>query len=94
MRAVAIRAAMLAGAYRVSAHARTGMLARTIVDEELIAAFRGADLLEDYPTDPRGPSALALGYTASGRPLHAVAPLTQAERCSSSLCTSRCYPGG
>jgi len=32
----------------------------------------GGDVLEDYPNDPRGPSGLVLGLTATGRPLHAV----------------------
>ncbi|MBI3744387.1 MAG: DUF4258 domain-containing protein [Chloroflexi bacterium] len=30
------------------------------------------ELLEDYPTDPRGHSALFLGFTLLGEPLHAV----------------------
>jgi len=30
------------------------------------------EILEDYPDDPRGPSALVLGHSNVGRPLHAV----------------------
>lgn len=29
-----------------------------------------AELIEDYPEDPRSPSCLILGITESGRPLH------------------------
>ncbi len=30
------------------------------------------ELLEDYPNDPRGHSALCLGFTRQGTPIHAV----------------------
>jgi hypothetical protein len=41
---------------------------------EVEEAFGSKDLelLEDYPHDPRGPSALFLGFTGDGSPLHAV----------------------
>jgi hypothetical protein len=29
-----------------------------------------AEMIEDYPEDPRGASCLILGLTANGRPLH------------------------
>jgi hypothetical protein len=31
---------------------------------------KSAEIIEDYPDDPRGPSCLILGMTAKGRPLH------------------------
>ncbi|MGI9861522.1 DUF4258 domain-containing protein [Moorella naiadis] len=36
------------------------------------AVLAHGEILEDYPNDPRGPSALVLGYAENGRPLHAV----------------------
>ena len=29
-----------------------------------------AEVIEDYPEDPRGPSCLILGFTSDGRPWH------------------------
>lgn len=29
-----------------------------------------AEVIEEYPEDPRGPSCLVLGFTVDGRPLH------------------------
>lgn len=42
-------------------------------------ALQTAALLEDYPTDPRGPSCLVLGFV-NGRPVHAVCGLTKQGR--------------
>jgi hypothetical protein len=39
---------------------------------ELAQALLAGQIIEDYPADPRGASALVLGHTAAGRPLHAV----------------------
>jgi hypothetical protein len=52
---------------------RTGR--RRIGDEQLVYALAAGEILEDHPTDPRGPSALVLGRTAEGIPLHAVCAL-------------------
>lgn len=56
----------------MTAHARTRAGQRKIKDEEVVGALVSGEILEDYPDDPRGPSALILGYTEDGRPLHAV----------------------
>ncbi len=68
----AVRAAVGAGHWRLSGHAHHNMLARHIVDTELLSALAGGELVEDYPTDPRGPSTLVLGHTVSDRALYAV----------------------
>lgn len=61
-------------AYRLTAHAETEREADSIEMEELEAAFGSnmTELLEEYPEDPRGPSALCLGFTDEGKPIHAV----------------------
>ncbi|MBI4482382.1 MAG: DUF4258 domain-containing protein [Acidobacteria bacterium] len=35
------------------------------------------EIIEDYPSDPRGPSFLLLGFTEGGMPIHAVCALTE-----------------
>jgi len=40
--------------------------------EELAQCLAVSEIIEDYPTDPRGPSALVLGRAGAGRALHAV----------------------
>jgi hypothetical protein len=42
--------------------------------QEIEEAFgsESLELLEDYPSDPRGASALFLGFTKASRPLHTV----------------------
>ena len=66
------------GAYRFTEHAEREREADTIPMTEIEEAFGGArlELIEDYPDDPRGQSALLLGFTASGSPLHAVVGLS------------------
>ena len=45
---------------------------RRISDQSLVKALAEGEILESYPSDPRGPSALVLGYTNDGRAIHAV----------------------
>lgn len=58
--------------YRFTLHAGDRMTERHIsvkeVEEALLSG--GAEVIEDYPEDPRGPSCLVLGITRGGRPLH------------------------
>ena len=68
----AIRNAIHAGQWRSSSHARFNAVARHIAEAELVATIAGGEIIEDYPTDPRGASALVLGHAPGGRPLHVV----------------------
>jgi Domain of unknown function (DUF4258) len=43
---------------------------RNISESEIQDAGAKAEIIEDYPEDKYSPSALLLGFTASGRPLH------------------------
>ncbi len=68
----AIRTAIQANQWRFSTHARYNAVARRIIEADLLAALGTGEIIEDYPTDPRGASALVLCTGAAGRPLHAV----------------------
>jgi len=54
--------------YRV--HAIQRMFSRSISEAELVQALDRAEVVEDYPDDKPYPSALLLGFTDQGRPLH------------------------
>ncbi|MBM4404988.1 MAG: DUF4258 domain-containing protein [Chloroflexi bacterium] len=73
-----LRRAIRLGRYRLTEHAEHEREADTIAMHELEEAFSSAnvEILEDYPRDPRGPSALFLGFTKVGRPIHAVIGLS------------------
>ena len=43
---------------------------RNISEQEIREAGAQAEIIEDYPEDKYSPSALLLGFTAAGRPLH------------------------
>jgi hypothetical protein len=53
-------------------HAREQSGKRRIGDESVVFALASGEVLEEYPSDPRGPSALVLGYTSDGTAVHAV----------------------
>lgn len=60
--------------YRLTIHAEREREADQITQQEIAEALLSEDceLLEDYPTDPRGHSCLILGFTRAGRPIHMV----------------------
>lgn len=62
------------GDYRLTIHAEQERDADSITIEEIEEAFGagGPELLEEYPADPRGPTALLLGFTKAGSAIHAV----------------------
>lgn len=62
------------GAYRFTLHAEEERDADSVSIREFEEAFgfQHLELLENYPDDPRGQSALFLGFTRMGDPLHAV----------------------
>ena len=49
------------GRYEVSIHAQQERLEDDLDLEEIKSAVLQRDLIEDYPTDPRGPSCLVAG---------------------------------
>ena len=66
--------AMREGRYRLTLHAEHEREADAVLIGELVEAFgsESVELVEEYDNDPRGPSALVLGFTAMKSPLHAV----------------------
>jgi Domain of unknown function (DUF4258) len=62
----------------MSSHAETEREADTLpvseIEEALLSPL--AEVLEDYPDDPRGHSALILGFTTAQLPVHVVVGLS------------------
>ncbi len=57
--------------YHYTLHAADRMTERRIAVKEVEEALLGtAEVIEDYPQDPRSPSCLVLGATKRNRPLH------------------------
>jgi len=67
------------GRYRISFTHTEKLRERKIEIAELEEAILSGEIIEDYPTDPRGPSCLILGYTQRDRPLHIVCGITEQE---------------
>ncbi len=59
------------GRYEFSFHAQQERLDEDLDVREVEEVIARSEILEQYPTDPRGESCLVLGY-ARGRPMHAV----------------------
>ena len=68
-----IQAEIRRGSHRFTIHAGERMIERHVAVGEVKEAVlaEGAEIIEDYPNDPRGCSCLILGISAKGRPLHA-----------------------
>lgn len=45
---------------------------RMITPGEVESVLLRGEAIEDYPTDPRGPSCLLLGFTDDAHPIHVV----------------------
>ncbi len=69
-----LRTLITAGRYRVTLHAEQERDADQITIDEIAQAYTSAfsEIIEDYPDDPRGHSALVLAFTELLEPLHAV----------------------
>ncbi len=65
--------------YRLSAHAESEREADQITNAEIVEAILSvqAEILENYPTDPRGASCLVLGFTNENQPVHVVCGLAR-----------------
>jgi hypothetical protein len=65
-----IRRQLAEGEFEFSRHAFRRAVERNISEQEIREAGTQAEIIEDYPEDKYSPSALLLGFTAAGRPLH------------------------
>ena len=71
-----IQTSNINGQYELSLHADEERLAEGLTVSALEQALQSAELIEDYPNDPRGHSCLILGF-AEGRAIHVVCGLTR-----------------
>ncbi len=70
-----IRQKVRRGEYEISFHAEKERYAEDISIPEIETAILNGEILEDYPTDPRGESCLILGYSG-GNAIHIVCGFT------------------
>jgi hypothetical protein len=65
-----IQQQLAVGEFEFSRHAFRRAIERNISEQEIRDAGAKAEVIENYPEDKYSPSALLLGFTAAGRPLH------------------------
>jgi len=64
--------------FQLTGHAHKERQEEVIKTEEIRMALIKAEILENYPDDPRGPSCLVSGYS-SGRAIHVVCGRTKGD---------------
>ena len=67
------------GKYKISFTHTEKLRQREIEISALEEAIFTGEIIENYPTDPRGPSCLILGNTKRDRPLHIVCGIMERE---------------
>jgi len=72
-----IRECIRQGRYVVSFTHTEKLRRRRIGIREIEEAAHSGAIIEEYPSDPRGPSCLVLGRTEAGRAIHVVCGTTQ-----------------
>jgi hypothetical protein len=65
-----IQQQLAGGQFEFSRHAFLRAVERNISEDDIRQAGAQAEVIEDYPEDKYSPSALLLGFTARGQPLH------------------------
>ena len=68
----AIVQAVERGQYRYTIHGTRQRIARGLASDEIEAAIRSGEIIEDYPQHHYGPCCLILGHTTEGKALHMV----------------------
>ena len=66
--------------WHLSGHAEEERLDEAILVEEIEDVLLRGMILEDYPNDPRGPSALLMGYGRGGNPVQVGAGKTSSNQ--------------
>jgi len=74
-----IRRRLQEGLFEFSRHAFRRAIERNISEQEIRSAGALAEIIEEYPGDKYSPSALLLGFTSNGRPLHFQVSLDEAD---------------
>jgi hypothetical protein len=67
-----IRKLVSAAEARISEHGYDELSADGLTVREIVAGIADAELIEDYPTYPKGPSVLVLQHDKEGKPVHVV----------------------
>ena len=75
-----VRSQVRRGTYELTSHAEDERQADKISIEEIEQVLLNGAILEEYPSDPRGPSCLVLGYGREGYPVHIVCGQTPSKR--------------
>lgn len=75
-----VRRQLAAGRYVLSRHALRRVIERNIRSDEIREAGGNAERIEVYPDDKYSPSALLLGYTNAGRPIHVQVSLSMTDQ--------------
>jgi hypothetical protein len=60
------------GEVRISSHGYDELAVDGILAIEVVEGVRDAEVIEDYPDYPKGPSVLVLQWDRRGQPVHAV----------------------
>ena len=71
-----VQGQLLAGEFDFSDHAFLRTVERNIGDSEIMETGNSVFLVEEYEDAKYGPSALVLGFTLIGRPLHILVSLS------------------
>ena len=71
-----VQGQLLAGESDFSDHAFWRAVERNVGDTEIMEAGNGAFFVEEYQDEKYGTSALVLGFTMTGRPLHILVSLS------------------
>jgi hypothetical protein len=67
-----VKGLIAAGQIRISEHGYDELADDKLTARELVSGARDAELLEEYPDYPKGPSVLFLQRDSEGSPVHAV----------------------
>jgi hypothetical protein len=67
-----IKALVADGRVLISAHGYDELAADGIFFDEIVNGLPDAEVVEDYPAAPKGPSVLVLQYDETKRPVHSV----------------------
>ena len=68
----AVKRALAAGLSRATSHAIVEAEKDQLAFAQIESSTESGECIEDYPTDPRGPSCLVLGRLADASPIHAL----------------------
>ena len=66
----AVRQLVATGEVRISEHGYDELSDDNIAVRDLLSGIKGATVIEDYPSFPKGPAVLVLQFDSNNRPVH------------------------